>query len=79
MGPILMKRAHVRGFLLADHMARADQARGRLASLIASGTLKPAETIWDGLDAAPHAFAALFGDAAPGKHLVRVKDMGRPR
>ncbi len=74
MGPVLMKRARVEGFLLADHMARAGEARERLAGYIASGALKPAETIWDGLDQAPHAFAALFADAPPGKQLVRVKD-----
>lgn len=75
MGPVLMKRARVEGFLLADHMARAGTARERLRGYIASGALKPAETIWDGLDAAPHAFAALFADATPGKQLIRVKDI----
>lgn len=74
MAPILMKRATVSGFLLADHMARADQARERLAGFIASGALTPAETIWDGLAQAPKAFAALFADAAPGKQLVKVRN-----
>ena len=73
MGAVLMKRAQVEGFLLADHMARAGDARAALAGSIASGALTPAETIWEGLDQAPHAFAALFADAAPGKQLVRVR------
>lgn len=74
MAPVLMKRATVTGFLLADHMARADQARQRLASYLASGALKPAQTIWEGLAQAPHAFSALFSAAPPGKQLVRVKE-----
>jgi len=73
MGPVLMKRLRVEGFLLADYMARADAARAGLAAAIAAGTLVPAETIWHGLDQAPHAFAALFGDARPGKHLVHIR------
>lgn len=76
MGPVLMKRARVEGFLLADHMDRAAQARDRLGAYLASGALRPAETIWEGLDQAPHAFAALFADAPPGKQLVRVRDAG---
>lgn len=74
MGPVLMKRARVEGFLLADHMDRAAQARAALAAQLDSGALRPAETIWDGLDQAPHAFASLFADAGPGKQLVRVRD-----
>ena len=73
MGPVLMKRASVHGFLLADHLHRADEARAELAALIASGVLRPAETIWDGLEQAGAAFAALFADAPPGKQLVRVR------
>ncbi len=72
--PILFRRATMQGFLLADHMARAPEARSALAAAIAQGTLHPAETLWHGLAQAPHAFAALFGDAAPGKQIVIVKD-----
>lgn len=74
MGPALMKRLRVEGFLLADHMVRAAEARERMAGYLAAGTLTPAETIWDGLEQAPHAFAALFADAPPGKQLVRIRE-----
>ncbi len=74
MGPVLLQRARVEGFLLADHMAHADEARAALAAAIAAGLLVPGETIWQGLDSAPHAFTALFGAAGPGKQLVKVKD-----
>ncbi len=73
MAPVLLKRLQVEGFLLADHLARTDEARRALAAAIAAGTLVPAETVWDGLDQAPHAFAGLFADARPGKHLVRTR------
>jgi len=72
--PILFKRAMVRGFLLADYAARFDTARAELAARMADGRLRAVETIWDGLDQAPAAFAALFGDAAPGKQIVRVRE-----
>ena len=72
--PILFRRATMQGFLLADHMARAPEARAALAAAIADGTLVPAETLWRGLEQAPRAFAALFGDAPPGKQIVIVKD-----
>lgn len=71
---ILMKRARMEGFLLADHMDRADQARARLAGWIADGTLKPAETIHYGLESAGIAFASLFADSRPGKQIVELED-----
>lgn len=69
---ILMKRATMQGFLLADWMEHAAGARDRLAEWIARGQIVPAERVWEGLDQAPLAFAALFGEAEPGKQLVRV-------
>ena len=72
--PILFRRATMQGFLLADHMARAPHARAALAAAIADGTLRPAETLWRGLEHAPHAFAALFADAPPGKQIVILED-----
>lgn len=71
---ILFKRATMSGFLLADHMARAPDARAKLAALIADGALRPAEALWHGLAKAPQAFAALFADAPPGKQIVILED-----
>lgn len=73
-GAILMKRATMQGFLLADHMDRADEARARLAEALADGTLRPAETIHRGLESAGAAFAALFADSPPGKQIVELED-----
>jgi hypothetical protein len=71
---ILMKRATMQGFLLADYMDRADDARSRLSGLLADGTLKPAETLHHGLASAATAFASLFADSPPGKQIVGLED-----
>lgn len=70
--PVLFKRARVEGFLLADWQARFDEGLGQLADWCDTGVLKPIEAIWEGLDQAPAAFCALFGDAPPGKQIVRI-------
>lgn len=70
---ILMKRASLQGFLLADHMARADEARAAIASWLADGTLRPAETVHHGLASAATAFAGLFADSPPGKQIVELE------
>ena len=70
---ILMKRASMQGFLLADHMARADEARASIASWLADGTLRPAETVHHGLANAATAFAGLFADSPPGKQIVELE------
>jgi NADPH-dependent curcumin reductase CurA len=71
---ILMKRARMEGFLLADHMARAAEARTSIARWLAEGTLKPAETVHRGLASAAAAFAGLFADSPPGKQIVELED-----
>ncbi len=71
---ILMKRARMEGFLLADHMDRAAEARIRLQGWLADGTLTPAETIHKGLESAAAAFAGLFADSPPGKQIVELED-----
>lgn len=77
MRQILMRRAHAQGFLLADHMARAPEARAALGAALAAGTLVPQEKIWPGLTYAPAAFAALFGTAPPGKQIVAITEEDR--
>lgn len=71
---VLMKRARMEGFLLADHMDRADTARAELARWLSDGTLRPAETLHHGLASAATAFAGLFADSPPGKQIVELED-----
>lgn len=73
MLPPLMKRLQVQGFLLADWRDRFAEAQAQLADWLRTGAIRPVESIWEGLDQAPAAFAALFGDAAPGKQIVRLQ------
>jgi NADPH-dependent curcumin reductase CurA len=70
---ILMKRARMEGFLLADHMARADEARSSIAQWMAEGVLRPTETVHHGLASAATAFAGLFADSPPGKQIVELE------
>lgn len=70
---VLMKRASLRGFLLADHMDRADEARAQIGRWLAEGTLTPAETVHHGLASAAAAFAGLFADSPPGKQIVELE------
>jgi NADPH-dependent curcumin reductase CurA len=70
---VLMRRASVRGFLLADYDAQFEQALGQLAAWRKAGKLRNIETITDGLESTPAAFAGLFSNPRPGKQLVRVK------
>lgn len=74
-GAILMKRARMEGFLLADHMDRAEEARARLAGLLEAGHIRPGETIHHGLASAAAAFAGLFGEAPPGKQIVELESI----
>lgn len=75
-GAILMKRASMEGFLLADHMDRVGQARARLRGWLEAGAIRPAETLHRGLEAAPVAFCALFAGSPPGKQIVALEDDG---
>lgn len=73
---ILMKRARMEGFLLADHMSRAADARASIADWLAAGALRPAQTLHHGLASAAEAFAALFADGPPGKQIVTLENEG---
>jgi hypothetical protein len=70
---ILLKRARMEGFLLADHMDRAAEARAGIARWLAEGRLRPAQTIHRGLASAATAFAGLFADSPPGKQIVELE------
>jgi NADPH-dependent curcumin reductase CurA len=71
--PVLFRRARMEGFLLADWETRFDEAQRQLSAWLRDGVIRPVEAIWDGLEQAPHAFAALFADAPPGKQIVRLE------
>jgi NADPH-dependent curcumin reductase CurA len=70
--PILLKRATAFGFLLSDFVDRHEEARRHLARKLEEGSLASHNHITHGLDQTPSAFSALFGDAAPGKQLIKI-------
>jgi hypothetical protein len=74
LGPILLNRVTVQGFILIDHFDRLDAANAALADWAASGKLKHKADIVDGLENTVAAFRMLFTPGAPhmGKLLVRV-------
>jgi len=76
---ILMKRARMEGFLLADHMQDADRveaARAQIAAWLEDGTLQATERLHRGLESAATAFSGLFSDSPPGKQIVELEEAG---
>lgn len=74
LGPVLLNRATIQGFILVDHFDRLDAANHALAEWLARGRLKHRADIVDGLENAVNAFRKLFTPGAPhmGKLLVRI-------
>jgi NADPH-dependent curcumin reductase CurA len=73
---VIRQRATVSGFLLPDFAPRFAAAQSVLAGWVLSGRLEMPESITEGFERMPGAFAAMFGAAEPGKHLVRVAPPG---
>jgi NADPH-dependent curcumin reductase CurA len=69
---IVSKRLRVQGFIVTDHLARFGEFMREVGPLVASGELECRETIVDGLENIPTAFAGLFRGDNMGKMLVRV-------
>ncbi|WP_166968915.1 NADP-dependent oxidoreductase [Brevibacterium atlanticum] len=78
MGPanymqLAFKRARMEGFIFLDHVADFPTALGHLVDWVASGELRWAENVLEGLEAAPAALQGLFDGANLGKQLVHVR------
>lgn len=69
---LLVARARIQGFLVLDHMHRADEAVAELSSWLREGRLHYAEDIVEGLENAPAALVHLLAGENRGKMLVRV-------
>ena len=69
---ILMGRLKIQGFVVTEHMKVWPEALKELSGLVASGKLKPRETIAQGLPAAPEAFLGLLKGRNFGKQLVKL-------
>ena len=69
---IVTKRLRVQGFIVTDHMSRYGDFLAEVGPWVADGRLVYRETVLDGIERAPEAFAGLFRGDNVGKMLVKV-------
>ncbi len=72
LGPILVNRVTIRGFIVSDHVDRLPAFLADCAGWIRDGKLKYREDVVQGLDNAPAAFIGLLHGENFGKRLVQV-------
>ncbi len=72
MYDVVTKRLTLRGVLVSDHLEKFATWIPLAARLLADGTLRTAETVVDGLDAAPEALIGVLRGTNTGKMLVRL-------
>ena len=69
---LVMKRIRIQGFAEPDYDHRYAEFHADMLRWTLSGELVSAETVHEGLDAAPAAFLGLFNGTSLGKMLVRL-------
>jgi NADPH-dependent curcumin reductase CurA len=69
---ILVNRLKLQGFIVSEHMEIWPQALQELGAMVATGKLRPRESIAQGIAAAPEAFLGLLKGKNFGKQLVRL-------
>lgn len=68
----LINRIKLEGFIVSEHMEVWPEALAELGALVASGKLRPRESIAQGIESAPEAFLGLLKGRNFGKQLVKV-------
>jgi NADPH-dependent curcumin reductase CurA len=69
---LLTNRLMLQGFIVSEHMEHWPAALKELGELVAKGTLRPRESIAEGIAAAPQAFLGLLKGRNFGKQLVKL-------
>ena len=69
---ILVQRLKVEGFIVSEHMEVWPEALTELGTLVATGKLRPRETVAQGIASAPEAFMGLLKGKNFGKQLVKL-------
>lgn len=75
---LVIRRCRMEGFILIDYFHRAKEAITDLSSWIASGQLKHAEDIQEGIENTPQTFLRLFEGKNRGKQLLKIADAPLP-
>jgi NADPH-dependent curcumin reductase CurA len=69
---VIAMRIRLKGFIVFDYFPRMSEFYAEMAPWVADGTVKPRETVVDGLDNMLDAFLGLFKGENVGKMLVRL-------
>lgn len=69
---LLVKRASMRGVMVADYYPRAMEAITAMGGLLAAGKLKSREDVVQGLETFPETFLKLFDGSNNGKLVLQV-------
>jgi NADPH-dependent curcumin reductase CurA len=71
---ILMKRIMIKGFIVSDYMARAQEAMADLSKWVMEGKLQYRVDVRPGLENAPQVVKDLFVGANTGKLMIQISD-----
>ena len=69
---LIGKRLTMRGMLVGDHNDLRDAFVAEVAPLVADGSIRHHETVFEGLERAPEAFLAMLRGDGLGKNLVKI-------
>lgn len=69
---LLISRLKLEGFIVSEHMEVWPEALKELGTLVATGKLRPRESVAQGIEAAPEAFLGLLKGRNFGKQLVKL-------
>ncbi len=69
---LVTKRLRMQGFIVTDHFSLFPQFLAEVGPWVADGSIAHRETVLDGIERVPEAFAGLFRGDNIGKMLVRV-------
>jgi NADPH-dependent curcumin reductase CurA len=69
---VVTKRLRIEGFIIIDHTARYRDFLAEVGPWVRDGKVEYRETVLEGIENVPAAFAGLFHGANTGKMLVRV-------
>lgn len=69
---VVTKRLRVEGFIVSDHFDRFGEFLAEVGPWVRDGKIESRETILEGIERVPAAFAGLFTGANTGKMLVRL-------